>query len=170
MQAFTDALFSDKAWFMQNCSWAIIALIIRAVFKRAPKFGRGWLQGSKIRLLQRVRETRRSSLMVNYHMVKAGCYFVLFLGSIILGLCLSFLTSYTLNPEAKFVSFTVIAFATPALVFEILWLRQDQFVLLLIRHSTPALRGAVRNTRSARRDKLRALRRLSLKQGRSLHP
>jgi hypothetical protein len=42
MQAFIDAIFSDKAWFVQNCSWAIIALIIRAVFKRAPKFGRGW--------------------------------------------------------------------------------------------------------------------------------
>ncbi|QQD56235.1 hypothetical protein MHB_0008290 [Pseudomonas fluorescens BBc6R8] len=144
----------------------VIGVVLLAAFKLIPRLGMQWMQSGRVKRLRKIRRIRFNSVAVNYEIMISGVYFVLFLSSVVLTVCLIAFTSYVGDVELTYIPLVVSLYATPVFVFEVLWLEQNFFVRMLIRFNPYSHRGKKRinraTQRSARRDRERALRRSEL--------
>jgi hypothetical protein len=144
----------------------VIGVVLLAAFKLIPRLGMQWMQSGRVKRLRKIRRIRFNSVAVNYEIMISGVYFVLFLSSVVLTVCLIAFTSYVGDVELTYIPLVVSLYATPVFVFEVLWLEQNFFVRMLIRFNPYSHKGKKRinraTPRSARRDRERALRRSEL--------
>lgn len=164
MDYFSDVLAIK--WLVSTCLGAVVVAILSWVLKALPGVAMQWLLGGRVRRLKKIKRTRFNSTAVNYELVKAGVYFVLFLISIILTIFLIAITSFVGGVEVAYVPFVVAIYATPVFIFEVLWLEQNFLVISLARYNPYFHKGKQRVNRvfprSVRRDKQRMLRRVEL--------
>jgi hypothetical protein len=158
--------FLNVKWWIGACLNVAIGAFLLASFKLLPRLGIQWMQSGRVKRLKKIKRIRFNSVAVNYEIVTSGVYFVLFLVSIVLTVCLIALTGYIGEVKLTYVPLVVVLYAAPVFVFEILWLEQNFFVRMLIRFNPYSHKGKKRisrtNPRSARRDRERALRRIKL--------
>ncbi|WP_152687661.1 hypothetical protein [Pseudomonas fildesensis] len=164
MDYFSD--FLSVKWWVSACLNVVIGVVLLAVFKLVPRLGMQWMQSGRVKRLKKIRRIRFNSVAVNHEIMTSGVYFVLFLISVVLTVCLIAFTGYAGEVKMTYVPFVVSLYAAPVFVFEVLWLEQNFFVRMLIRFNPYSHKGKKRidrsTPRSVRRDKERALRRSEL--------
>ncbi|NWD28420.1 hypothetical protein HX793_01460 [Pseudomonas reactans] len=164
MDYFSDLL--NVKWWIGTFFNVVIGIVLLAAFKLVPRLGVQWLQSGRLKRLKKIRRVRFNPVAVNYEIMISGAYFVLFLISVVLTVCLIAFTSYTGEVKLTYVPLVVSLYATPVFIFEVLWLEQNFFVRMLIRFNPYSHKGKKRlsrsSPRSARRDRERASRRSEL--------
>lgn len=164
MDYFSDYL--NVKWWVGALLNFVIGVVLLAAFKLVPRLGMQWMRNGRVKRLKRIRRIRFNSVAVNYEIMISGVYFVLFLISIVLTVCLIAATGYSGEVKLTYVPLVTAMYAAPVFVFEVLWLEQNFFVKMLISFNPYSHKGKKRidrsTPRSVRRDKERALRRSQL--------
>lgn len=153
-------------WWIGTFLNVVIGIVLLAAFKLVPRLGAQWMQSGRVKRLKKIRRIRFNSVAVSYEIMISGVYFVLFLISVVLTVCLIAFTGYAGEVKLTYVPLVVSLYATPVFIFEVLWLEQNFFVRMLIRFNPYSHKGKKRidrsTPRSVRRDRERALRRSEL--------
>ena len=122
--------------------WAgvILTFSLQFVLRHLPKAIKNLARGCRTRELRKIKATRYNQDAVTFQSMKAHAYFLVFMGALAL-----FLVLFTIGPLKVLLGLPklyLLAFFSPVLIAEILWVDQNSYAQELIKY-----RGRLRITR-----------------------
>jgi hypothetical protein len=122
--------FQDPSWWFTGLFFISILYVVKKSSFFIPKLLKGYFRKKSLKTLQSIRLKRSSNASINYEIIKAHSYFLIFLATC--GIYLFWYTSTSMSVVIKDQPLAAAILILPIYVTEVLWLLKDRYAQKLV--------------------------------------